>query len=182
MRTIKVKIYGFDELSDKAKEVAKQQYAELDGYVHSDEAMKSIKALAEHFGGKVKSYEIDWFGGTYSSMDFDMPEGSTWEIEPLLKKLGSYSKETLKGDGDCVLTGYCMDEAAIDGFRIAWHAGERDLNRLMQAAFRTWLTECQADCEAFYENEYFAEHCEANGYEFYSNGKMYRKQQENARE
>lgn len=101
-----------------------------------------------------------------------MPELEESDIADRLAKLGTFDPITLRGHGKCLLTGYCGDENAIDGFRKAWLGGERDLNKLMQAAFREWLEDGQADCEAQYEDENFSEHCEANEYEFTEEGKL----------
>lgn len=181
MRTknITIKILTFDELSDDAKQHARDKYAELFGYHFADEAIASLKALAEHFSGRVKDYSLDWFDNSPSSAAFDMPELKESEIAERLAKLGSYNETTLRGNGDCVLTGYCSDEDAIDGFRQAWHAGERDLSKLMQAAFRTWLKAAQADCRDFYSNEQFSEHADANGYEFTESGVFYHEGKKN---
>lgn len=176
MRTknISVKILSFDELSEDAKQFAKDKYAEHFGYSWSDEAIQSLKALAEHFNGRVKNYSLDWFDNSPSSAAFDMPELEESDIAERLAKLGSYNENTLRGNGDCALTGYCADEDAIDGFRKAWHAGERDLEKLMQSAFETWLTAAQSDCKDFYSNERFSEHADANDYEFTESGAIYR--------
>lgn len=172
MRLISVPVYRFDELSDKAKDRAKQDYAALFGYVHEDEAVASLKALAEHFDGKVARWSFDFFATSHSYAEFDMPELEESEIAERLNALGDYDPETLKGLGDCKLTGWCYDEDAIDGFRKAYHEGERDLGALMQAAFKSWIKSCQADCEDFYENDQFSEHCEANEYEFMEDGSI----------
>ena len=175
MRTIETKIYRFDELSDEAKQRAKDDYAADCGYCWADDEMASIKALAEHFGGKMSNWEIDWFNCSHSSARFDMPELSKREIAELLKELGTYSRRTMRGNGECKLTGYCGDENAIDGFRIAFKRGKVvDLVELMQAAFDTWLKGAQSDCECQYSDEAFGEHCEANGYEFDEDGKFAR--------
>ena len=172
--TIKVtiKVYKFSELSTNAKQRAKQDYEArfLTGYVFTDDALASLKALAVHFGGKMTNYSIDWSNSSYSSATFEMPELEENEIAEILGTLGDFNPETLKGNGSCVLTGYYADEDAIDGFRIAWHNGERDLDKLMQAAFKTWLKSAQEDNQAFYEDAEFSEHADANEYEFYQNG------------
>lgn len=173
MREVAIKVYTFDELSPAAKQRAKDRYASGNGYICAGDAMNSLRALANHFGGKLANYEIDWFDGSYSSTKFDMPELEPEEITERLGDLGDFNPETLKGHGDCKLTGYCADEDAIDGVRIAWNEGERDLDRLMQAAFTTWLMAAKADCAAFYENDEFSQHCEANGYEFLEDGSFY---------
>ena len=181
MRTknIQLKIFTFDELSDEAKQRATDKYAELFGYHFADEAIASLNGLAEHFAGRVKDYSLDWFNSSPSSVKFDMPELEESDIAERLARLGSYNEETKRGNGDCVLTGYCSDEDAIDGFRQAWHAGERELTRLMQAAFKTWLESAQADCRDFYSNEQFSEHADANKYEFTESGTFYREGKNN---
>lgn len=173
MRTISIPILKFEELSRKAKDKAKYEYQSSEGYLYADDALASLDALAERFDGEIKDWSIDWFNTSHSNIEFDMPELEDEEVLRRLNELGSYDKKTLKGHGDCVLTGYCADESAIDGFRQSFHAGERNLNSLMQAAFKTWLADAQSDCEAFYEDNTFAEHCDANNYEFYETGKMY---------
>jgi hypothetical protein len=172
VREKKVLVYTYSELSEKARDAARQDFAASEGYSWADDAMASIQALAKHFGGTMRNWSIDWFNSSYSSAEFSMPSLDESEIEELLGELGEYNPETLKGLGDCKLTGFCADEDAIDGFRQAWHDGERDLDGLMQSAFDSWLKAAQADCESYYSDEQFAEMCEANGYEFYENGDL----------
>jgi hypothetical protein len=64
------------------------------------------------------------------------------------------------------LTGYCADENAIDGFRKAWHAGERDLEKLMDAAFDSWLADAQADAQWQMKDEQVDESITADGKRF----------------
>lgn len=175
MRTTTIPIYKFNELPRAAKDRAKHDYGALHGYVSSGEAFKSLTELAKHFGGTLANYWVDFFATSHSSATFDMGELPQKEVKRRLDLLGSYNKTTLKGNGDCKLTGYCLDEDAIDGFRIAYmRDSERDLNALMQAAFTTWLNACQSDCASFYEDENFADHATANDMEFYEDGEAAR--------
>ncbi len=168
-------LYRFDELSETAKEHAKQREAEAIGYNWGDDAIESMKELAKHFGGKMRRWEIDWFASSYSSAEFEMPDDWDFKrIETELMELGEYNPQTLRGNGDCKLTGMCADEDAIDGFRAAFISGELDLGQLMQAGFDTWLKACQADCEAQYSDEVFSENCEANDYWFDESGELTR--------
>lgn len=168
MREIKVKVYPFAELSDAAKEKAISDAREM-GFSWANEAMDSLRGLVKHFGGKLVDYNIQWDGcGSYTT--FDMPKFSQTEIRRRLRALGSYNRRTGKGNGDCVLTGYCADENAIDGFRIAFRQGVRDLPALMQAAFKTWMVAVVADYAYEYSVEGFTETAEANEWEFYENG------------
>ena len=203
-RTIVVEqtVFKFSELSDRAKQRAKEKLFS-DGYDNADESIKSIKALAEHFNGKMSDWEIDFYNCGPSSAKFTMPNDITAaDIHERLETLGSYDPKTLRGNGDCKLTGCCWDECAIDGFRKmflegrAVEAGEAakrlptwateevgatpvevepeyiDLEPLMQAAFSSWLTSCQEDAEYQMTDEAFCETCESNGYEFDENGAM----------
>lgn len=173
MRTVPLQIFKFSELSDEAKDRAKNDYAASCGYAWADEELDSLKALTAHFDGRLKHWEIDWFDNSPSSASFDMPDMEPEEIKSRLDKLGTFDPKTLKGHGDCKLTGYCGDENAIDGFRIAWHEGERDLTQLMQAAFHAWIKAAHADCASQFEDDQFSEHCDVNNYEFTENGELH---------
>jgi hypothetical protein len=171
MRTYQATAYTFDELSDEARERVKQRHGEVWGYSWADEAIASLKAFAKAFDARVSDYSVDWFNCSYSSARFDAPEMSRREIGRRLRALGGYDKKTLKGHGDCKLTGYWTDEDALDGMRKAYFAGESDLCELLQEGFSSWLKAAQADAEDQYSNERFAEFCEANGYEFDEKGR-----------
>lgn len=180
--TITFKVYKFEELSAEAKDQVKRYHAEDWGYTWSADALKSIYELAKHFGGRVGMYEIDWFDNMHSFMNFEMPNDMELEeIERRLAELGSFNEETGKGHGDCVLTGVCTDESAIDGLRIAWREGERDLEALMDAAYESWIKDAHDDCQAQYEDETFAEHCGANDYEFTADGAIYHEKRKGAK-
>lgn len=172
MKTKTYNVYSFAELSRSAKARAIYEARAILGYPWEREAMKSLEALAGHFGGKLADYSVDWAACSHSSARFDMPDLEPEEIEARMATLGTYDPATLKGHGDCKLTGYGTDEDAIDGFRAAWHAGERDLSALMSAAFKTWLEAAQADCADMYSEERFAETSDANEYEFTEDGKL----------
>lgn len=175
MRTIEIKVYEFCELSEEAKDVARSDYRErFSEYPFAADAFKSLKALAAHFGGKVSDYSVDFGGYSHSWVSFKMPEMEEHEIKDALFRLGSFNPATFLGCGDCVLTGYCADEDAIDGLRKAWFQGERDLEKLMQAAFSSWLKACQGDYVALFEDEDIDERIESNGLEFTGDGKRFR--------
>lgn len=180
-KTVTFNVYKFSELSEKAKSRAKYDHFASVGYSWDNEAMGSIKALAAHFNGKVSDWQIDWWENSYSSMKFDMPdmefamepEEQIPFIEKRLAALGDYDPETLKGTGECKLTGVCFDEDAIDGFRIAFVKDkESDLNKLMQAAFGSWLKACQADAIDATSDENYSELSDANDYKYTEDGKL----------
>lgn len=174
MRTIELKVYKFSELSEKAKDKAMQDFASTEGFVWAEDYKLSLDRLAKHFGGAMVDYNLDFFSGKYTSYAiFEMPDMSQEEIAEKLTELGAYNPETLKGLGDCKLTGFCADESAIDGFRKAFMSdGETDLDQLMQAAFTTWIEAANADCEAQYSYGSFSYFSDANNYEYYEDGKL----------
>jgi len=172
MKTITLTVYPFSELDEKGKARAKQDHQSIWGYSWSKDALMSLAKLAQHFGGKLVNYEIDWFNCSPSFATFDMPDLTKQEIRGAISKLGSYNRRTGRGDGECVLTGYCGDEDAIDGLRAAFRRGVTDLPELMQAAFKTWLHASQVDCEGQYSDDQFGETCDSNGYLFFANGKI----------
>lgn len=164
MRTVEVKVYKFAELSPKARDNAR--IALDQGFTSEDEAKNSITALAEHFSGRVTDWSIDWTGCERSRMEFSMPDDlSTAEIRRRLKELPK---------GECKLTGWCWDESCTDGFRAALRGGERDLTRLMEAAFAALLKDCVAEYESRQTDEYLTEHCEAQEIEFWDDGSVFR--------
>lgn len=87
MRTIETTVYNFDELSDSAKDNAKQKL--LSEYFWADDAIESLKAFAHEIGVTIRDYSIDWGCAGRSSV--------RWQGTPTTR----FIKEDL--------TGYCMD-------------------------------------------------------------------------
>jgi hypothetical protein len=180
LRTIKT--YTFAELSETAKQNAIVKFQSQIPWDRADEYLGSIQALAEHFGGRAVDWELDWANACGPSfMKFEMPSRedselskTAWEreIRAKLRALGPFNRRTLKGNGDCKLTGMCYDENAIDGFRFAFYReGERDLSALMQAAFDSWIRAAWADYEYDFDPKTgFAELAEANEWRYLENG------------
>jgi hypothetical protein len=176
MRTITTTVYNFSELSEDAKETALQEWTEQEAaqeYSWSQEAIESLKAGIEHFGCALASYSIDFANSAYSDIAVDTPwnEPTEDEIKDMIESAGSYNPETLKGLGDCKLTGYCMDENFLDGVRSDFYNGERDLKELMLSGYNNWHEAATNDYESQFTMEYFSEHAEANEYEFTEDGK-----------
>lgn len=172
MRTIKVKVYKFDELSDDAKQRAMDKYCYTDTYAWGDDAMNSLKKFLEHFDCDLKDWQIDFMEPHRNDIRIVYPELEEDEIHERIEALGKYNPETLKGTGECKLTGYCEDESLADGIRIAWHRGERDLQELIECGIAEWEKSVKSDCEYQFSQEAYAEFCDINGYEFTEDGSM----------
>ena len=178
MRTIKLKLYSFDELSKEAKQKALENYVHSAEYFWGDDAIKSLEGFCKHFECSLKKYSIDWLEGYRNEYSFYIPEHmrnlSEEEMGEYIESMGSYDKETLKGTGECKFTGYCADEDAADGARKAYFEGERNIDEILGTGFESWYSACKSDFEYQLTEEYYSEHCEANEYEFYENGEMHR--------
>lgn len=171
-----ITVYKFSELSDRAKQYAKQWHQDIMGFSWNVEYIASLEALAQHFGGRIWDYSYLWdkSGPSFVEFSFDDDNANVEEVNTKLEELGRYDKETLRGFGDCKLTGFCADENAIDGFRIAWmRDGYRSMDNLMQAAFRSWLSAAQAEFDDQYTDSQFSEQCDANEYLFHENGELF---------
>lgn len=165
MKYAKIPVYEFEELDREVKDRVLARHMERFGYSWANDALASLHALANHFGGRLVNYNIDFFGFHPSSAIFEAPDLDEETLGNLVEELGN-------GEGKCVLTGYCADEDAIDGVRHAYQAGERNVLRLLQAGFRTWLKACQNDCMSEYSDEHFSETARANGWLFMKDGTL----------
>jgi hypothetical protein len=176
-------LYRFDELEECAQDKVREMF--MEEYNWAGEAMDSLKALAAHFGGRLADWSIDWADYNRSSAKFDMPEMGYAEARELMEQLGSYNPQTLKGNGDCKLTGVCHDEDAIDGARQWLYAQPLppapeddeddetiDLGEMMDEAFDSWMRACSRDYESQGDDEQVRDSCEANDYWFYANGRL----------
>ena len=176
MRTVRTKVYTFSELSKEAQQKAVESNAANAEYFWSDDAIKSLAKFAEHFGAKLSRYEIDWTGSysySFAAFDTDGIEFTQDELKGRIESMGTYNSETLRGYGECKFTGYCADEDAADGARMAYFKGERDINTILQAGFEKWLESGKSDYEGQLSFEQYAEHCEANNLEFTADGKLF---------
>jgi hypothetical protein len=179
MKTRNINVYTFAELSPEVKGQVRDHYEIILGGSCWDvgyEYISSLKALAQFFDGQIRNYNLDWSGSSHSYVEFDMPEMEEKEILRRIKELGSYNKHTLKGKGDCKLTGVCYDEDAIDGFRRAFiKNGEQNLESLMQEAYKTWMDAAKSEYASYFSDEGFSEYFEGRGFEFMADGTRLKK-------
>lgn len=165
MKEYTAKAYRFSELSDKAQTRVIHWFME-DGYHLGDEALETIKRMAQAFDGKLVDYSIDWFGGHYSNVEFDMPDYNKEDIAACFRRLDA------REDKSCPLTGVFFDISAIEEARKAFDKGVFSLTELMQIAADAVIDDAQKDCEASFTPEVMAENCEANDYWFDEHGRM----------
>jgi len=95
MRTIKTKLYEFNELSDASKELARDWYRESNDFPWFDDYLASIQAFCAEFSVKVTDYALGAGLGCFINTN-----ATHANFEGL--KLADYNKESMP-------TGFCGD-------------------------------------------------------------------------
>lgn len=185
MRTKTITLYKFDELSEKAKEKARDNIR-LDGYDlynWHDDNVQSLKAFAEFVSGKA-DWEVSLASYSSASVKIDgyitlWVEGDGYESFEMSELSGENLYNWLSGDVDkitecCPFTGYCMDEDLLDPMREYLGKSNPDdprtLQDLVDEGVAAWLKAYIADWEYQYTDEAIDEFLENNDYEFTENG------------
>ena len=143
MKTIEVKCYEFDELSDQAKENALSNYQMNAEYNWGDDAINSLKSFFNEIGLTIKDYSIDWLSPTNYSIEWD----------------GKHNGRFIKED----FTGYSSDYTLSK----SWNK-----NRDIRDAVWEFLIDCRDDYECQLSEEGYKELCDANEYYFDENGNL----------
>ena len=158
MRTATVQIYKFNELSDEAKENAREWYKTNLDYPWFDESLNSIKAFCDHFGVSVKDWSIGAFCPSYLTTD-----ATNSNFRGV--KLKSIDREQMP-------TGFCLDcdlwFTFYDEFKRTGDALYA-FNQAIDAAVDSIVK----DAEYQYSDESVDEMLTINEYEFTEDGKLY---------
>jgi hypothetical protein len=196
MKIIETKVYTFDELSDSAKEKARDWYrkANTSESYYLDEIYDSLKALFKAANITLK----DWSLGPYNrgnQVTFDLGDASeltgrralAWLENNLFAGLRITAHEFAKNRKDylkygpdyragkikpCPLTGICYDEDYLDALRKSIKEGDT-----LRDAFRNLADVCgrlcEAECEYRDEDEQIDEDIRANEYTFTEEGELF---------
>ena len=158
MKTATINLYQFNELSDDAKERAREWWRDGLEYFWWDESIGSIRAFCDHFGVKIKDYSIGAYSPSY--MDTDAENANFRGM-----RLADFTR-------DAMPTGYCLDcalwQTFYDEFKRTGSA-LKAFNEAIDAA----VTEIKEDAEYQYSDECIDELLVANKYDFTENGKIY---------
>ena len=97
MRTQKIKILKFEELSKEAKRKAVENNEYQQGYFWDMDAIKSLRAGIEYFGAKLQDYSINFHEyGDRSTVKIEAPDNGKEdmpEFKDLLERAGSTTKK-----------------------------------------------------------------------------------------
>jgi hypothetical protein len=155
MRKIEKIVFQFDELSDGAKEKARDWYREGAEFPWCGEYRASINAFIDRFGAALK----DWSIGPWCPLDYrvDFDNSNFRGV-----KLSQFTGEEMPTGScaDCDLWGTFHREFKRTGnARYAF-------DEAVQAGFKAW----RDDWEYSLSDEAVDESIRANEYEFYENG------------
>ena len=157
MRVIEKTIYHFDELSDKAKETARDSFRDLD-YAWLSEAKQSIETFCSAFGVSLWDYSVGAYCPFYYKTNVNNDHFRH-------KRLSQFNR-------DYMPTGYCLDNnlwmTFYDAFRTTGDA-KYAFTEALGAGFRAW----REDMEYQTTDEYIDDFIMGNEYEFYENGKLF---------
>lgn len=143
MRTVTTNIFTFDELSNKAKEAARDWWRECEGQDPSwfDEHAGSLRAALKF----IRSYK-------YADTLVD-----------LYKTVEGFRSDPSK---TCPWTGYCADAVAIAAIITAQSDGEDDIDRVQTYVERAMTQAWEAEVEYQMRADNVDESIRANEYEF----------------
>ena len=158
MRTETIAILKFDELSDSAKEKARDWYRSNSDFHWVDESKESITAFCDHFGISLKSWDVQ----PYSSPNYSAEYFNSHFRGMKLKDF----------DRDYMPTGYYLDCSLwmtfFDEFK-ATGCAKKAFDKALWEGFIDWRKEMESQLE----DDYIDEHLVINEYEFTEDGKVY---------
>ena len=189
MKTIKINLFSFDELSNEAQQNAYENWLNTEReFFWGEEAIGSIKHSLDHFGFDLYDYSIDYSCANQSSVSirrlFDFPDEINNMTGIRLYKyiynnyLFQPAKYNKSGNsilsGNCPFSGYYMDEVFLDEIRKFM---DKPYNITFYDLMNNCIYNCLKEIEEDYEYQnsfnYFAEECEANEIEFTQDGKIW---------
>ena len=201
MRTIETKVYQYEELSEQAKENARNSLRDrLAGNridAEADDYRNTLKKIEEIFGIMVRNWSVVGYSPTYFRLDFIyLDEDIENEPKFLLRYLNRYVLPCI----DCRKTYYAKNfrkkrKSRIISYPVydfcitgAWTdiAVDDALNNIKESIMRgksarefvsdmldNFFKQWNRDYEYAYSDESIEEDIMSNGYEFLENGKPY---------
>ena len=158
MKTATINIYTFDELTDDAKDRAREWWRTGSEYGWWTESLASIKTFCDEFGVSVGRYEVGTSCYSYLNTDAENEHFRG-------RKLSTF-------DRDAMPTGYCLDSTLRYTFADEWkRTGSPKL--AFEAAINEAVDEIVRDMEFQDSDECVDEMLSINGYEFTEDGRIY---------
>ena len=159
MEVIEVEIYTFEELSDEAKERARDWWRKDLDYPWFSESIDSIRAFANHFGVTLKDWQIGGGGGR----DYIHTDATSANFRGV--RLADIDK-------DYMPTGYCLD---CDLWGEFYQEFKRtgDAKYAFEQAMEHAIWKIQQDIDYQYSDESVDESLTINDYKFTADGRIW---------
>ena len=176
MRTIKVNLFPFAELGEKAQAKALDEFRDRE-FPWYDDAKATMNGFAELFPAKITSWELGYGRGTHISHEITDGDLEALKGVRLYKWIANNieAKYYNQGaqDGDCPITGMCYDCDILDPLvDFMKKPDEKDLDELLKDCFTGLHDIVSKDVLHEGTDEATKEFIEANEYEFTEDGKL----------
>jgi hypothetical protein len=191
MKSIKLELFSFNELSEKAKEKIINSWRDNDEYFWGSENADSLNAFCDIFQIKINNYDYGYqnyinvsFNLESEVLDFCHFKAATWLSNNYLNKLrrpktyygkgyGKKRNSKIFYDYDCTLTGYYIDNSLIMPLLDFINKPDnRSVENVLNDCLNSWLSACKEDYEHWLSSESIIEDIEANDYMFLINGEL----------
>jgi hypothetical protein len=190
-RTLEIPLYHFDQLSDEAKEKARDWWRDLEAsdMAWSAERRESLEAFCKQFPVKAKDWEYDqWsysitseFTGTEEEGELRGRRLAAWlwnnhhrvlaTRKVYTKGKTSRTSRIIYEQPSCVFTGYCMDDTLMDPIMAFLKKPTgKTLEDLLDDCLQAWGKGARDDVNWIMQDEQVDEAIEANEYEFDEHG------------
>jgi hypothetical protein len=156
-RDVMTTVYKFEELSESAKERARDWWRDGMEFSWSDESRESIEAFCAQFGIHLKDWSVGPYQGFYWRAEFDNSNFRGM-------KLRDFEREKYP-------TGYCLDATlSITFYDVFKKTGDAKFafDCAMDEGFKDW----RDDMERQLGDDYIDDCLIANEYEFTESGKV----------
>ena len=149
-----INVYSFDELSDKAKEKALDEFRMMDNFTWQRDYNDSLSAFLDQFGASLMEYNIDM-----ASIDVSIDNSAFRGV-----KLKEFKP-------DYMPTGFCADCELWETF---YNEFKRtgDAKHAFFDALQNFMFTFRKDYEFSYSDEFLIDMIEANEYEFDADGNL----------
>lgn len=188
MKTIKINLYSYNELTENAKNRALENWRNMEyaGSHWQAENLESLKQGLLHFDFELTGWSIDYYCATNAYLKITGHTEDTRELSGVrlwkylhnnnyLEYFCKYNEQIQNVlDGNCPFTGYCADECFLNPIRQFMKTPcDQSFIELMEQCCSKVLEIMEEDYQYQTSEDYLIEHCEANDVYFYSTGEMY---------
>lgn len=179
--TVSTEVFKYEELSDRAKEAARNWYRSCgDCYHWGDDNLSSLEAFADWFGLNIRDYSLGGSDNRDNHVKWELKYDDNWQDIKnvrLWKYLMNNPHMMPDLSGNCPFTGYCMDESLLDPIRTFMQRPESRTDvtwkDLLERCIDSFVKAYRDDVDYTYSDEAVEESIIANEYEFTESGNHY---------